>query len=57
MTDTARFSRRPAPAKLPVSTTARKILIWSKVGVTGTGLKMFRTSWFILVSFCGASAA
>src|SRR5687768_3424442 len=26
---------------------ARAMRIWSKVGATGTGLKMFRTSWFI----------
>jgi len=25
--------------------------------VTGTALKMFRTSWFILFSFCGGRAA
>src|SRR5690606_37705739 len=32
---------------------ARAILIWSKVGVTGTGLKMFRTSWFIFFPSAG----
>ena len=32
---------------------ASEMRIWSKVGATGTGLKMFRTSWFILVPICG----
>ena len=36
---------------------ARAILIWSKVGVTGTALKMFRTSWFILSSLLRLGAA
>ncbi|MCY1561758.1 hypothetical protein D9M68_990610 [compost metagenome] len=32
---------------------ARAMRIWSKVGVTGTGLKMFRTSWFIFIPSAG----
>ena len=30
--------------------------IWSKVGAAGTGLKMFRTSWFIWVPSADASS-
>src|ERR1700722_9662601 len=33
MADVARRSRRPAAAKLPVSTTARKTWSWSRLGV------------------------
>src|SRR3954468_11918982 len=36
---------------------ARAIRIWSKVGAAWTGLKMFRTSWFISFSFCGVIPA
>src|SRR5262249_12823915 len=36
MTEGARPSRRAAPVKLPLSTTARKTEIWSKVGVLGS---------------------
>src|SRR3954470_24392356 len=34
---------------------ARAIRIWSKVGAAWTGLKMFRTSWFILVPSAGSA--
>ena len=34
---------------------ASAIRIWSKVGAAWTGLKMFRTSWFILVPSAGRS--
>jgi hypothetical protein len=40
MTETARFRRRPAAAKLPVSTTARKTRSWSKVGVPGLAISI-----------------
>src|ERR1700709_2657658 len=36
---------------------ASAIRIWSKVGAAWTGLKMFRTSWFILVPSAGLSRA
>src|SRR5581483_11327915 len=34
---------------------ASAMRIWSKVGAAWTGLKMFRTSWFILVPSAGRS--
>jgi hypothetical protein len=34
---------------------ARAMRIWSKVGAAWTGLKMFRTSWFILVPSAGSA--
>src|SRR3954467_2280489 len=34
---------------------ASEIRIWSKVGAAWTGLKMFRTSWFILIPSAGTS--
>src|SRR3954463_13493923 len=36
---------------------ASAIRIWSKVGAAWTGLKMFRTSWFILVPSAGRKPA
>ncbi|WP_262423013.1 hypothetical protein [Brevundimonas denitrificans] len=50
------FLISPNDQDLIFSGEARAILIWSKVGVTGTGLKMFRTSWFILIPSAGLPA-
>jgi hypothetical protein len=49
MAEVARFSRRPAEAKLPSSTTERNTRSWSKVGIPGAYISIFLRRLFDII--------